>query len=352
METYVRQFSSDKILKHLDRVNEWLADKNPAPITVELDMTNLCNHRCPECVVNYFRIADNNSLSRNLARSIVLQLAENKIRGLIFTGGGEPLCNRYTLETVELAKSKGLDLGFITNGSLLDRKAVEVILKNCTWVRISLDAGSPEVFKITHGLDGREFYKVVEKLTLLVQTKKRLKSKCTIGVGFLTCDSTARDMAKAITLTKKLGTDYLQFRPMQIHNGGEFIYHWTDVDRQIQDCLKYSDSRFQVLYSKHKYEMAKDPQFGRYYKKCYGQQFATVISASGKMYVCCHLRGYERYCIGDLRHDSFKKIWNSKKRKQIYENIDFKDCIPLCRDNTFNQILWNIKQPREHPNFL
>jgi radical SAM protein with 4Fe4S-binding SPASM domain len=98
--------------------------------------------------------------------------------------------------------------------------------------------------------------------------------------------------------------------------------------------------------------MARDPKFGRYYQKCYGQQFATVISSSGKMYICCHLRGYEKYSIGDLNKNSFREIWFSKKRQSVIEKIDFSDCIPLCRDNTFNQILWNIKQPREHINFI
>lgn len=352
MENYVRQFSSDKILKHLDRVNQWLQGENPAPVTVELDMTNICNHRCPECVVNYFRCADKKSLSRKMARNIVLQLAANGIRGLIFTGGGEPLCNPHTLETVKLAKSKGLDLGFITNGALLNERAAQGILKNCTWVRVSLDAGSPEVFKMTHGLDGNEFNKVIEKIRLLVEVKKKIKSKCTIGVGFLTCDSTVKDMVGATVLAKKLGVDYLQFRPMQIHNGGKFGYHWTDVDDKIEECLKYADKDFHVLYSKHKYEMARDAKYGRYYERCYGQQFATVISASGKMYICCHLRGYEKYSIGDLNKNTFKEIWFSRKRKDAIEKIDFSDCIPLCRDNTFNQILWNIKQPREHINFI
>jgi len=352
METYVRQFSSDKILKHLDRVNEWVQGGNPAPITVELDMTNLCNHRCPECVVNYFRAADSQALSRADAKIIINQLVKNRVRGLIFTGGGEPLCNPHTLEAVELAGSKGLDLGFITNGTLITEQGARVILKNCTWVRISLDAGSPEVFKSTHGLDGKEFNRVLDKIALLVKVKNKIKSNCTIGVGFLTCDSTVRDMEKAAILCKKLGVDYLQFRPMQIHRGGKFDYHWTDAEDKIQQCLSYSDNKFQVLFSRHKYEMAKDKNYGRYYKKCYGQQFATVISASAKMYICCHLRGYEKYCIGDLKKDSFKKIWDSPKRKTIIEKINFRDCIPLCRDNTFNQILWNIKQPREHINFL
>lgn len=348
----VKQFSSDKILKHLDRVIEWLKGENPSPITVELDMTNLCNHQCPECAVNYFRIADNSSLTLETARDIVRQLAENKIRGLIFTGGGEPLCNPYTLEVVELAKSKGLDLGFITNGSLLDEKPSKVLLKNCTWIRISLDAGTPQVFKLTHGMNSNEFQKVVNNIGCLVKMKEKIKSKCTIGIGFLTCNYSVEDMVKVTALSKDLKVNYLQFRPMQIRRGGKFVYHWTNVEEEITKCLKYSGNSFQVLYSKHKYEMARNPQFGRYYRKCYGQQFATVISASAKMYVCCHLRGYKKYCIGDLKRNSFKEIWNSKRRKDIYKNIDFKDCMPLCRDNTFNQILWNIKQPREHLNFL
>lgn len=348
----VRQFSSDKILKHLDRVNEWLKGGNPPPITVELDMTNRCNHRCPQCVVNYFRVADNSSLSKTLARNIILQLAKNKVRGLIFTGGGEPLCNPYTLEAVKLARAKGLDLGFITNASLLNQESAKIIVKNCTWVRVSLDAASPEVFRITHGLGGNEFAKTIDRIGLLVSAKKKLKTGCVIGVGFLTCDSSVSDMAGAARLTKKLGVDYLQFRPMQIHNGGKFGYHWTDVQKEIGSCLKYSGNGFEVLYSKHKYEMAHDPRYGRNYGKCYGQQFATVISAAAKMYICCHTRGYEKYCIGDLGKKTFKEIWNSKRRKTVVEKIDFRDCIPLCRDNTFNQILWNIKQPREHTNFL
>jgi len=348
----VRQFSSDKILRHLDLVHQWFIGNNPPPVTVELDMTNLCNHRCPECVASYFRSADNNSLNRSMARSIIRQLAANKVRGLIFTGGGEPLCNPYTLETIVLARAKGLDLGFITNGGLLNKESARIILKNCTWVRVSLDAGSPRVFKLMHGVNSDNFYKILDKIKDLVYIKKKLNSKCDIGIGFLTCGHSIRDMQKAAQLGNSLGVDYLQFRPMQIHRGGKFDYHWTDVEDRISECMKYSNNGFKILFSQHKYEMAKDKQYGRHYQKCYGQQFATVISATAKMYICCHTRGYNKYCIGDLNRNSFNKIWNSKRRQRAIRRIDFKDCIPLCRDNTFNQILWNIKQPREHVNFL
>lgn len=348
----VRQFSSDKILKHLDRVNAWLKGENPAPITVELDMTNLCNHRCPECSGWYFQNRNSDFLSLDLASDIVRQIAKAGVRGLIFTGGGEPLCHPHIKEVVRLAYNLGLDVGFITNGSLINKETALVLLSCCRWLRVSLDAATAQTFKRIHGLDGEAFSKVIDNIKLLTRLKKTLRSQTTIGLGYLTSDFTKNKMYDMALLGKKLGVDYLQFRPLQIHNNGKFEYHKFDIEKEISKCLKVSCDRYKVLYSKHKYDMMRDKKYGRNYKKCYGHQFATVIAANARIYLCCHMRGYDKYCIGDLKKNTFEEIWNSKRRKTVINKIDFRDCIPLCRDNTFNQILWNIKQPREHVNFL
>lgn len=350
--TDVKQFSSDKILKHLDRVCDWVEGKNPPPITVELDMTNVCNHLCPECVAGYFQEVSRDSLAREKAESIVRQLGQAGARGLIFTGGGDPLCNKHTLAMVALAKEVGMDVGLITNGTLLTKHAAKVLLDNCVWVRVSLDAATPEVFKKTHGLGPALFDKIVKNIGALAKMKKETGSGCTVGVGYLTNDDTKDEMYEAAVLCRDLGVDYIQFRPMQIHRGGQFDYHWTDVTKTIKKCMKLANPGFDVLFSKHKYDMMKTKDYGRNYKVCYGHQFATTICADGKMYICCHLRGYEKYCIGDLNKQTFQEVWDSEKRREVYKSIDFKDCIPLCRDNTFNQVLWNIKQKKEHVNFL
>jgi MoaA/NifB/PqqE/SkfB family radical SAM enzyme len=352
MSMDVRQFSSDKILKHLDRVNAWLQGENPAPITVELDMTNLCNHKCLECSGWYFQNRNGDSLSRERAESIIRQLAQAKVRGIIFTGGGEPLCHPETMRAVKLTHKLGLDIGFITNGSLINKETAKVLLSCCTWVRISLDAASADIFQRVHGLDGEAFAKVLGNIGLMTKMKKTLRSKTIIGIGYLTCDYTQSKMLDAVKLCKGLGVDYLQFRPLQIHNRGAFEYHLTDLAQNIQNCSRQDTATFKVLYSQHKYDMMKDKRYGRNYGKCYGHQFAAVIAADAKMYLCCHMRGHRKYCIGDLSKNTFAQIWNSRKRKTVYENIDFADCVPLCRGNTFNQILWNIKQPKEHVNFL
>lgn len=316
MELDARQFSSDKILRHIDRINAWIEDKNPSPITVELDLTNLCNHRCPECSGWYFQNRDQSYLPFVLLKDIIRQLAKAGVRGLIFTGGGEPLCHPQVNEAVKLAHGLGLDIGFITNGSLINKENSKVLLNCCTWLRVSLDAASREAFRKIHGLDGDAFQNVINNIRLLVETKKILNSRATIGVGYLTSDYTKDEMLKATELCKKLSVDYLQFRPMQIHDSGKFKYHRSDITKYIHKCMDESGNGFRVLCSKHKYDMMRDEEYGRHYKICYGHQFAAVIAADAKMYLCCHMRGYERYCIGDLKKNTFKEIWSSKQRKK------------------------------------
>ncbi len=353
MEIDVRQFSSDKILKHLDRVNAWLKGENPYPITVEMDVTNICNHRCPECSGWFhFQNRSRDSLPLDLANDIIRQLSRIEVRGLIFTGGGEPLCYPHIKEVIKLAHNLGLDVGFITNGTLINEEIARILLDCCSWLRVSLDAASARTFEIIHGLDGDAFNKVLDNIRLLVNMKKQIKARTSVGVGYLTSDYTKSQMHDMSELCKKLGVDYLQFRPLQIHNSGKFEYHHADIEEEIFKCLKESHDGYRVLYSRHKYEMMRQKDYGRNYKKCFGHQFATVVGADAKMYVCCHMRGHEKYCIGYLKKNTFEEIWNSKRKKEVAERIDFSECIPLCRDNTFNQILWNIKEPREHVNFL
>jgi len=349
-----KQFSSDKILKHLRRVCNWVDGNNVPPITVELDMTNICTHKCPECVVGYYQRKDSTAMSKELSGSIIDQLADFLVKGLIFTGGGDPLCNTHTPDAIAKAKQRGLDVGLITNGGLLNEDNVDILINNCSWIRVSLDASNSDEYRATHGMGSTEFYKVLKNIELLAHRKRELGSTCTIGVGYLTSKDTCSSdsFESAVCICEVIGVDYIQFRPMQIHNRGKFEYNWLNITDKIEACFKHNDDNFSVLYSKHKYDMMKQKDFGRDYKVCHGHQFASTICADGKVYICCHLRDYEKYCIGNLKKDSFKKIWNSEYRKDVYKKIDFKDCIPLCRCNTFNQVLWNLKQEQEHVNFL
>lgn len=355
-------FAKDKIYQHMDRVQEWLDTGHSRPVTMELDLTNLCNQKCPHCF-GYYPERDQARMHLEQAQGIIRQIQELGVRGLTFTGGGDPLVSPICIPCVEYAKEVGLDVGFITNAQALKEEWAGILLKNCQWLRVSVDAATPKIFRLTHGMDEKSFRKVLDHVRLLVRLKKEMSSACTLGIGFLTSNQTAEDIYPFAVLGKELGVDYAQYRPLlRRHGEPEIDYSDGAILAEMRRASGLSGEGYRVVHSEHKYELIQRGKLERDYKKCHGQHFAAVVSADKKMYVCCHMRGVEKYCIGDLSKESLDQIWFSEKRQKIADSVDFRDCPPLCRCDSFNSILWEIKEneapaesdptPRQHPNFI
>lgn len=350
----INQFASSKILKHIERISQWEKSGISKPITYELDMTNVCNCRCHFCFGFFNQKKYQVSINIENAKNILRQIKQFGGKAVTFTGGGEPLCNKDTLKAVEYAKKIGLDVGFITNGILLNKENIRIIVKNCTWVRVSLDAATRETYLISHGMNSNTFDNVLKNIKLLTDEKVKQKSLITIGVGFLTYDKTEKEIVDFAKLAKILNVDYAQYRPLlKRFDEKEFnVKNQDNIIDSIKKAQEYSTNKFSVVSSIHKYEVISSKDYKRQYDICYGHNFATVIAADMKMYLCCHMRGRAKYCIGDLNKNTLKEIWNSKQRKKVYESIDFKDCPLLCRCDSFNTILYNIKKDITHVNFL
>ncbi|PIZ72686.1 MAG: radical SAM protein [Candidatus Portnoybacteria bacterium CG_4_10_14_0_2_um_filter_44_20] len=332
-------FGQQKILNHPDKIKNWLDGKDKTLVSVEIDMTNACNSNCPGCVGG--RI-NNQSIPFAAAKKHIDQLKKLEARALIFTGGGEPTMNPDTNKVVKYAKKQGLDVGFITNGISLTDETIDTILKNCVWCRVSLDAGSLEIYKLVHGLDERIFRQVIENIKRLVKRKKELKSSCTVGVGYLTGKNTVKGMEDFARLAGSLGVDYAQYRP--------FHKDFTDISKEFEKCKKYGTGDTKIVASIQKYERFRD-KVKRPYGKCYGVNFCTVICADSTMQTCCHTRGKAKYILGDLKKEPLAKIW--KRRQEVFDKISFSDCGPLfCRGDEFNRLLFELKQRKEHVNFL
>jgi len=343
MKKELSYLGQNKIFAHTDRINEWLRIGQTLPVTIEIDTSNACNHKCPGCVGGR---TDNGNIPYSFLKDIINQISAH-CRGLIFTGGGEPLCNKDTMKALVYARQKGIDIGFITNGGLLTKSISETLVKNCVWIRVSVDASNPDDYRKIHGMGEKEYHKVWKNIRELTRIRDTSCVDCTIGVAYLTRKDMIPGMQKFTELAKDSGVDYAQFRP--------FNFDKTNVLPEVAQCKKIESESFRVIASTHKYQLMKNGGWQRKYKECFGHHFATVIAADYKMYLCCHMRGNNKYCLGDLKKNSISEIWNSDKRKKVYESIDFKDCPPMCRCDTFNEILWQIHQLKKsgaHLNFL
>lgn len=332
-------FGNNKILQHIDRIQEYKKKGIVPPITMELDLTDYCNHKCPQCAGG----RQQNKMSYESVEKYLWDISSYGTKAITFTGGGEPLIHPNALNAVATAKQLGMDVGFITNGGLLDKKKSQTLLNYCTWIRVSLDAYDAHSFEKTHGMPRSEYVKVRNNIMDLGMLKKRMDSNCTVGVGYLTNKITKPGMIPTARELAWSGVDYLQFRPFH----GDF----TSIDDVIEDCKRFETKNYKVLASTQKYSHFKD-KFKRDYSYCHGSNFVGVIQANSDVTLCCHTRGKKQYVLGNLKEESFKSIWEGEKKKKILEKLDVNKCVPYCRCDGFNRTLDDIMTPKQHENFL
>lgn len=332
--------SQNKIFKHTERVNEWIEKGITKPIMIEIDTTNKCNHNCSFCAGN--RKENFAELKIDFLKNIIDQISPF-CKGLVFTGGGEPLINKDTIKAIKYSRLKKIDVALITNGNLITKDSAKKIIKNCTWVRVSVDGVNAKEYSNNRGIGEDKFNLLLENIRLLVKYKKELKSNCTIGVGYLVNKNNKKNILKFTKMFKKIKVDYVQFRP----------YHYQDVnvDRELKEAKKFENKNFKIMSTNHRFKKVEGK-----FKKCFRDEFTTVIAADGKLYPCCFTRGLKEFEIGDLRKNSFDKIWKSKKRQKINNNkLKDPNCPIMVKYDTLNKILWdiyNINENGVHLNFI
>jgi len=318
-------FDRNKILSHWEQIEEF---KNHGetlhPITVELSLTNKCNHKCPACSGLRENTDRNSSIGYDLAMEIITQLSEIGVKGVIFTGGGDPGMYKNYDRLIAYAKSKGIKVGLITNGGMIKDNQLENLLY-CDWIRISIDAASPETYKAMHGVS-------TFKQTLInVRKLVKQKGNTTIGLGFLTCKETEKEIIAFAKLARGLGVDYCQYRPI----------HGLEYQESINNLIAYAkeyyeNEKFRVLYSEFKFNTLRGCETNRTYSKCHASNFVTHIAADACVYMCCHCVNINSR-LGSLKEIVFMDIWAGKKSS--IDNYDISPCLPLCRNDCSNRAL-------------
>lgn len=335
-------FNADqKMLKHIDKL-DYFFNGHKTLVVTELDLTNKCNNKCPNCC----GINENGAeLTKEQIDLIAegLRIMEN--RGVILSGGGEPLISPHFEYAVNLLRKNGMKLGLNSNGLALTEEKAEIIVDNCEYFRISLDAGTPEMYMKTHGMPQRAFEKVIENCKMFAKIRDERGSHTSYGIGFLTSEMTQKDMEQFVVLARDCGADFAQFRPFT----GD-VLDVTDKIKELQN--KYNSDKFKVTASMQKYrEMITGGE--RTYSRCRGMFFSTVITADAKMFACLHYRQSEKHFLGRITEDhSVEDIFKSARIREVYQSIDCSDCPILCRNDVFNRTLDTLDLEVNHIEFM
>ena len=358
-----------KVIANIDRIIEFVDKGNTAPILVEIDPSNACNHACNFCLSSYIHFDSYKGtetfsralMPKDMLLNLCRELIEMKVRAINWTGGGEPTLNKHLIKAIKYCGKHGMKMGMFTNGTLFDKYDMfEILVDYMTWIRISVDAGTEKTYNEVRIPKGEaNWEKMMYNLTKLIKTKKARGRNLDIGVGFVISPDTYHEIIDFAKTFKDMDLTYCQYKPEIIirEKGGEQrdLDFWLNkVKPELDEAKAILGNKFQVNGYKLE-DLAKERKnFGRNYKKCLGSQISPCIGADGNVFVCTNHRGWKEYSYGNLNDGkSFKEIWNDIENRQKImhqiENIEcFKNCTKLCKPHESNKAIWEIWENMSH----
>jgi len=292
-----------------------------SPISINLDLTSACNFSCPFCVDSKL-INAGKSLTFEDVKNTIGTLHSHGLLSVILIGGGEPTLHKDFREMVHYIKSKGLQIGIVTNGSRLEKiEAVVEELKEKDWIRISIDAGGEDVFKQLH------LPKTGVRLGRILKKAKEVKEKnplVSLGYSFVVVwegveingkrlSPNIHEMVKSVELAGEFSFDYISFKPCLIRfqesqretllkNVGktkeeeiidQINLHLLEAKNRAGNQVKILESsNLMAMLNREADQIKKQP------KRCHMQFFRTVVTPFG-IFHCPAFRGVEVARIGE-----------------------------------------------------
>ena len=361
---------SKKIFRHIKHVYELYATGDTTPVHMTIGFTNYCQHKCPWCYINWQQAGSNSERSGagdknrkainadNRLIAAVKEAAEMGLKAVTIVGDGEPTMHKKFTNYLKELKSYGLDIGLFTNFSFTKESIVDDILENCFFVRGSLDSAKKEYHDKTHG--NNDFDLVIKNIKEMI--KRRGKKKFPIiGIQYVTNTENYKDLPYAADFYKNLGVNYLTIKPM-LKNDLNIAHQSNDLKfKEVFPYMKEAESiqneNFKVYakYSQFIELLGRKTNDGVYYKKCQATPLSPYLDEDGNVEMCGNLKG-RGFTMGNIYQNSFKEIWNSKKRETCINKIDLKKCPAGCKLDPLNKVLWDTFNDKDkekiHTNFV
>ncbi len=302
------------------------------PEHVVIDITNRCNYNCVACWTFSPLLGDKKppkawygqELPVRMLRDLLDDLAAMGTKLVRFTGGGEPFLHPQILPLIAHCASAGLRLDITTNGSKLDRRTAEFLVRHGMGeLSVSLWAADEASFAATHPNQRTgDFGPIREKLQYLNGIRRnRVELVLCNVIGAMNFDKTAEMFEFALAV----GADRVYFTLVDpiagatdtlLLNEEQRLEVLRQVDWIEAQMARLPPGRLGLdFFDGFKRRLTSDPDgAGRYDAEaveaipCYIGWYFCRVTADGKVCPCC--RGVEMP-MGDLSQQSFREIWQS-----------------------------------------
>ena len=356
------RMNDSKMLWHMDRVKKYFDEgKRIPPILMDVGATKFCNIRCVYCIGQYQKMS-----SAQLSKRAIVDLFETSpkigIKAIALIGDGEPTLNPHIYEAMNAGKNNGLDICTTTNGVLLDDDdKIRNVLRNCTWMKYSLSAGTREGYKEIHRVD--KFDTVVRNIERMVELKEKGNYKCEVGLQSVYVPGLMdKEMIEESKLAIRLGVDHFLIKQCSLPEKNNKVadvkfehkqYLEEKIIETLKECESMSTEKTKII---PKWVLMNQEQGNKPYESCLASPFLPQISGNGKMYPCGRLFINDKYLMGDIEKQSIKEIIESERYWEVIDMMKkFKvdvDCVGCCRQDKINEFCDEYVNTPKGVNFI
>ena len=296
------------------------------PVSVSFEPTTSCNLRCPECPSGLRAFTRPTGMLQKDFFTETIDDIYKELLYLIFYFQGEPYLNPSFLEMVKYASAKGIYTATSTNAHYLtEENARKTVESGLDRLIISIDGTTQETYKQYR--IGGNIEKVLEGAKQIVQQKKILKSKTPFIIfQFLVVKHNEHQIKEIKRIAKEIGVDQVRFKSAQVYD------YENDPNNLIPRNEKYS-----------RYKRNADGSFkakNKFANRCWKLWHANVITWDGLVVPCCFDKD-AMHRLGNLKNESFKKIWHNENYKQFRgELMKSRKNIDICANCSEGESVW------------
>jgi MoaA/NifB/PqqE/SkfB family radical SAM enzyme len=348
-----------KAYSHKVRLLAIAAGEFPPPISVKLELTNVCNHDCHFCA--YRRIVQSAKSSGMLDEGRVLalvdELAAGGVSAIMFTGGGEPLVHPACDRIFARCRERRIEHALITNGTLL-RRISDASLGGLRWIRFSINAGSREDYARVHGASALDWDRVWSNVARA--SDKTRFSALTVGVSFVATTENAGGIRALALRAKEHGVDYVHVRPAFEGPDTELRRQLDTAERAsilaaLDELSALETSTFRVYGIERRFDEIASPRQKDVH--CRSTPLVSYILPSGDVTICTLVRersfniAVRDPFVGNIHDGPFFEFWGSEKHRQLVAALSRSGC-RRCHFAEYNRALDEIERDTHHASFL
>ena len=321
-----------RIASHYAAIKQILNGGMPWPRFAIVYPVQGCNLKCVHC-----EYAELNSGPLRLVEfdkfvPALETLQSHGLEGVEFCGGGEPTLHPQLVDFARTLRERGVYVGLLTNGFGLNERDMPTVAATFSYLRVSLDAATPETFARVKGCPSNMFAKVVSKLETLLD--ERAQSGARVEVGLKVCLTTHNvyEIESCADLAERLGVDSIQYKPAR-NCPAQLDCHALENASKVIAAIRSDPSRRCTVMG------GADKSTIDF--RCFLTPLNVVVDTDGSVYLCCYFsHRRKKHCIGNVFQDDMASIWGGERHVEAIRNISPAECnVYDCRFDRYNRLV-------------